>query len=85
MEEMQHWEFLGFMCHVTYEHFRGTDKHDEPMEVKLDLLLPYWLRPVGAKPVDYSDSLDLEESKDDAMYLSSGYELLTEEITTGKI
>jgi hypothetical protein len=32
-----------------------------------------------------SDSLDLEESKDDAMYLSSGYELLSGDTTTGKM
>ena len=46
MEEMQPWEFLVFICRITFEYYKNTVYKSELMYVKLEKLLPIWLAPV---------------------------------------
>jgi hypothetical protein len=44
-------EFLIFMCRVTYENFKDSEKMlEEPLHVKLDQLLPTWLAVIDESP-----------------------------------
>jgi hypothetical protein len=45
-KEMQPWEFLVFICRMTYEHYKNTPYKDEMMYIKLEKMLPAWLAPV---------------------------------------
>merc|ERR1712166_405345 len=45
-KEMQPWEFLVFICRMTYEHYQNTPYKDELMHIKLEKMLPSWLAPV---------------------------------------
>ena len=47
MKEMQPWEFLVFMCRITYEHYKKTPYAQEAMHIKFEKMLPLWLAPVG--------------------------------------
>ena len=48
---MQPWEFLVFMCRITYEYYQKGNYNKESMHTKLEQLLPKWLEPVYAQPI----------------------------------
>jgi len=49
--EMQPWEFLVFICKMTYEHYQDSPYKHEAMHIKLEKLLPMWLAPVWLTPI----------------------------------
>lgn len=49
-EEMSTYEFLVFMCRITFEHYKASHYHTEKMYIKLEKMLPNWLAPVYAIP-----------------------------------
>jgi hypothetical protein len=61
-EEMMPWEFITFICRVTYEHYRNTDYHEEKMHIKLDKMLAVWLAPIGALPTfNFHEDFEFEK------------------------
>ena len=41
--EMRPWEFLVFICRVTFDYYQNTPYKNEEMHLKLEKMLPIWL------------------------------------------
>ena len=48
---MQPFEWLVFMCRITFEHYKGTVYENELMYIKLEKFLPKWLFPINQTPI----------------------------------
>lgn len=42
---MRYVEFLVFLCRISYEHYKNSPYHKEPLYKKLDHLMPNFLAP----------------------------------------
>ena len=51
MMEMQPWEFTVFMCKMTHEFYSKTVYANELLHIKLEKMLPLWLKPIYLDPV----------------------------------
>jgi hypothetical protein len=75
-EEMWPWEFVVFMCRITYEHYRTTSYHNESMYLKMDRLLPTWLVPIDILPTfSYKEEFNYDKKKARKQMLKAGMDI----------
>jgi len=82
--EMQPFEFLVFICRITYEFYLKTPYKNEEMHLKLEAMLPLFLQPVFCTPIFISTErfqydIKMDKKKERARKKAAGEEDSQEE------